>query len=152
MLNRPDIRAVTGKVFGLTALTGGDINEVVRVSAAKGEFVLKSNRNPPPGLFASEADGLALLGKNGLKVPEVYLLDEEIHLMEYFAPGAPQPARAGEMLARLHSQAQSSYGLDSPTYLATLLQDNRPATSWADFHATMRIDPLVRAIGDDSAD
>lgn len=140
---RPEIRAVTGQVFSQKNLSGGDINDVVYLESEHGGFVLKTNNNPPPGLFASEAAGLALLRKNGLKVPEVYLTGEDFLLMQYFGPGAAQPMLAGEMLARLHSLTQPGYGLESPTYLATLLQQNEPRQKWRDFFIESRIKPLL---------
>lgn len=150
MIDRPEVRAVTGQVFSRARLSGGDINEVMRLKADRGDFVLKTNDNPPRGLFASEAAGLGLLGQRGLRVPEVYLAGDDFLLMRYYAPGAPQPKLAGEMLALLHCQRQGHYGFERSTYLATLLQENDPVDRWSDFFLRRRIRPLLAQLGGDA--
>lgn len=147
MRNRADIRAVTGKIFTETKLAGGDINEVIHLRAEKGDFVLKTNNDPPPGLFASEAAGLASLRERALRVPEVYLAGEDFLLMQFFSPGSAQPYEAGEMLARLHVEPQLNYGFEAPTYLAALLQENKPQASWSEFYVRYRIEPLLHELG-----
>jgi fructosamine-3-kinase len=83
-------------------------------------------------------------------VPEVYLVGADFLLMQYCAPGAAQPKLAGEALARMHCEQQPTCGFDRPTYLATLLQDNTPHSSWSDFVFLSRFDPQLRALSVDS--
>jgi fructosamine-3-kinase len=137
------VEAVTGKIRQRGNLAGGDINILYRLHAEKGDFVIKTHRAPPPGLYASEALGLCSLRDAGLDTPEVLAHEEAFLLMEYLEPGNTDMVKAGEMLAALHSIPTVRYGFTDDTYLATLLQSNRATDAAADFHFYQRLEPLL---------
>lgn len=138
-----EIAAIIGKFSDLGSLGGGDIASIRRLRSAAGDFVLKTGENFPPGLFASEAHGLELLSAAGASVPEIIACEESFLLMRYIEPGPSRPAVAGEILARIHCQHGTLYGHSRNTYLATLIQDNKPTPDWADFFLYRRLLPLV---------
>lgn len=143
---KAEVETTTGTIQNYRRLSGGDINELWHIVATRGSFVVKTHARPPGGLFASEALGLALLKRHGLDVPEVIAATHDFLLMEYLAPGKPAPGVAGEALARLHAVKQASFGLDSDTYLATLLQNNKTNLSWADFFWRQRLLPVLQSL------
>jgi fructosamine-3-kinase len=137
------VQKFTGSISNSTSLAGGDISSVYRLTAVQGQFALKTHAAPPAGFFASEASGLKALKEAGLDVPEVFAVAENFLLMEYLPAGKPNAAAAAEMLARMHSVLAANYGYEQNTYLATLLQNNKPATSAADFYFRQRLEPLL---------
>ena len=46
-----------------TPVVGGDINQAFRVEDAGRRWFEKTHREPPPGMYASEAAGLAKHGR-----------------------------------------------------------------------------------------
>lgn len=67
--------------------------------------------------------------------------------MEYLPPGERDAARAGEALARLHNIGQKEYGFHKDTYLATILQKNKPVADAADFYFRQRLLPVLESLG-----
>ncbi len=140
---RVTIEEISGKIQAATPLTGGDISTLYRLDTQQGQFVVKTHAAAPPGFFGSEEAGLRALGKAGLDVPQVLGWGDNFLLMEYLTPGEAKPAIAGESLAQLHSLAAPEYGYNQSTYLATLLQNNRPGANAADFYFRQRLEPLT---------
>jgi fructosamine-3-kinase len=56
--------------------------------------------------------------------------------------GRPEPAALGRGLALLHRAGAPTFGLDAPSYLATLPQDNTPEADWPMFYVERRLRPL----------
>lgn len=143
--------AVGARVTTAEPVSGGDINEAYRVRLADGRVVfVKTHRAPPPGMFAAEADGLAWLAAGPLCVPEVIAAGERflaLAWLEVSAKGAGFDAALGRGLAALHRLGAPAFGHARPSYLATLPQDNTPATDGVAFWIDQRVRPLVeRAI------
>lgn len=68
------LRKFTGlDIHHAERLTGGSINDAVRLNTSGGAFFLKWNRNSPPGMFTAEARGLAILREaaDAIRVPRV---------------------------------------------------------------------------------
>jgi fructosamine-3-kinase len=144
------LETATGKIREFQPLTGGDINVLYRLRTKKGDFVVKIHKAAPPEFFTSEAAGLAALKSAGVAVPEIFLVEEDFLLMEYLPPGEPDPAKAGEQLAALHNTHATGFGFVQNTYLATVLQDNRPSRNAADFYFKRRLMPLIALLQRDS--
>ncbi|MCS6972311.1 MAG: fructosamine kinase family protein [Turneriella sp.] len=139
-----ELRPVTGEIGKVTALAGGDIAHAWRLRSQKGEFFLKTHRNPPPGFFASEAEGLRSLEQRGVRVPRVLACTESYLLLEYIAPGQHDYRKAGAMLASLHAAGEGFYGAAQDNYLATLLQPNGLVADWAEFYLKNRLGFCLR--------
>ncbi len=152
------------EVMAADRVTGGDINEAFRVRLADGRVVfVKTHARPPPGMFATEAAGLAWLsaGDGGagsqsairikpLRVPHVLAGAESFLALEWIdiaAKGRGFDEALGRGLAALHRIGAPAFGLDQPSYLATLRQDNRPTADGVAFWIEQRVRPLAeRAI------
>jgi protein-ribulosamine 3-kinase len=128
-------------------LSGGCINNALRVDTPAGTFCIKYNEHSPEDMFACEARGLALLrSTNAIHIPEVigygrenqkaYLILEFVHSAP---PGATYWTDFGLALARLHGETQAYFGLDHNNYVGSLRQSNEPADNWIDFFVEKRL-------------
>ncbi len=138
-------QALGSEVRYSTTVAGGDINDAAQVRLADGRTVfVKSHDDPPPGMFAAEAAGLAWLD-GPLRVPRVIALADDWLALEWLdLEGRPDPAALGRGLARLHALGAPSFGFDQPNFLATLPQDNTSEDDWPTFYVERRLRPLIR--------
>jgi fructosamine-3-kinase len=110
-------------------LTGGYASSAWLVTGADGRReVVKVSRQAPPGLFATEAAGLAVLREAGLRTPDVLALSRRSLRLEALNPRTPDDpefwAAAGRAVARLHGTTSTTYGWDTDGWLGTLPQEN----------------------------
>jgi fructosamine-3-kinase len=110
--------------------------------------VVKVRHGAPPGFFAAEARGLAMLAACGtLRVPRVVACGETQIVLEDLGHGQPRPAdwaSAGRGLARLHAQRGERFGLDTPGWCGDSPQDNTPDADGHRFFAERRLLPQAR--------
>ena len=150
-------RLQTG-ISSLSRLSGGDINEVYSLKTQGAHYILKCNTATHfPLMFDKEAKGLQLLGKGGVKVPEVIdQFEAEGHqflLLEYLEESRANSGfwnAFGMELSRLHRNSSSQFGLEYDNYIGSLVQRNDVRDSWSDFFIEMRLEPLVK-MGFDNA-
>lgn len=139
-------------VLSISKLYGGDINEVYRFTSSTGKYVIKCNQSLNfPEMLAKEAQGLNLLKKNGLKVPNVIVQFQQGHqqylILELIEEGERTKSfwvNFGTELAALHNNKHQRFGLDYNNYIGSLEQQNDRSNSWEYFFITKRIKPLVR--------
>ena len=104
-------RKVTIKMAG--PVGGGCIHHATKLTTSEGPFFLKWNSNPLPGMFSSEAHGLAQIKSSGtIRTPDVLFFSDPSQnsspcfiLMEWIEHEDhrfPDPALLGEKLAELH--------------------------------------------------
>ena len=135
-------------------VAGGDLCTAERLTLDDGtNFFAKSLAGADPGLFTSEARGLAWLAEapGGPPVPGVVAATEELLLLDWVQPGEPTTASAQELgrsLARMHAAGADGFGAPWPGFLGRLPVDNTPVPEWPAFYAA-RVAPLVRAAVDD---
>lgn len=146
---RERIETLFGKIEGEPyALSGGDINELWLVNTSSGRIVLKTHKNPYPGMFPAEAYGLNLLrSAAAFRVPEVFEVNEGYLLMEYISPARAQAVpgdHLGHTLAALHRKTAPFYGLDRDNYIGTLPQSNARHLKAADFYREQRLIPQFK--------
>jgi fructosamine-3-kinase len=145
----PSVAAITGaSVARATRVHGGDINQAWRAELSDGRTVfVKTNAAPPAGMFAAEAHGLRWLAEPGVvRIPDVIGHDEHALVLEWLEPGAPgrdTAAELGRSLAALHRAGAPGFGLDAPSFIATLPQDNTPAATWDELWIERRLRPMV---------
>lgn len=128
-------------------LSGGCINNAVRLQTAGGDFFLKWNEQAAEGMFAAEAEGLQLLRTSGsLCIPEVLGMGtaagKDYLLLEYIQSSAPSSAYwedLGRSLAQLHNQTGQKYGLNHHNFIGRLPQNNEQNESWVDFFIQKRL-------------
>ncbi len=159
-LNAADDRALDAALVAITGAAprrlervhGGDINQAWRAELADGRTVfVKHNANPPAGMFAAEARGLAwLAAAAALRVPAVVGHGDHVLVLEWMAPGPAGHDTAAELgrgLAALHRAGAPCFGFDGASFIATLPQDNTPAAAWGELWFERRLRPMVeRAI------
>jgi fructosamine-3-kinase len=123
---------------------GGDINEAFKATLDDGRVVfLKQHAHAPRGMFAAEAAGLAWLREGPLRVPRVLEVADDHLMLEWLElSGRPDPRALGRGLAMLHALGAPGFGLDRPSFLATLPQDNTPEPDWPAFYIERRLRPL----------
>ena len=129
-----------------TSVAGGDINDAYRVRLADGRTIfVKAHADPPVGMFAAEAVGLAWLRDGGapLRIPNVIASGDDWLALEWLdLVGRPDPAALGRGLAMLHASSAPAFGLAGESFLATLCQDNAPEAAWPAFYVERRLRPL----------
>ena len=151
-----ELRTELEKHFGSfesRPLSGGSINEVLKISASSGNYCLKWNSaSRYPRMFEKEAKGLEILRAScEVKVPTVdhwgetgntaYLLLEFINS----AGSAPNFWRDfGQRLAGLHRHTHEFFGLDHDNYMGSLEQSNRQHTDWCSFFISERLEVQLR--------
>jgi fructosamine-3-kinase len=135
-------------------IAGGDINEANEITLVDGRRLFaKTNARAPRGMFAAEARGLAWLAEaSTLRTPNVVAVShaEDAHrflILELLVSGSPArdfDERLGRGLAALHRFGAPSFGLDHHNFIGRLPQTNAPATNWADFYRTRRLETQLR--------
>lgn len=152
-LGRPGLRVEKTDPVG-----GGCIHQAAHLSTSDGDFFAKWSEAGAEEAFLREADGLRALGAaaSGLVVPKVVVAQAPADgapgfiVMEYLTQDrASGDDRAlGRGLAALHRTTDPGFGFPVTTYCGPSAQDNRVASSWAEFYAERRIRPLVRQLRD----
>ena len=147
-----------GKDHGLSfkqasPLAGGDINEVFKVIASEGDFVIKRNAYKSlPGMFEAESKGLQLLqSTNTFVIPEVLgvgQIEDYGYLLLAFLPSG-KPAqnfweKFGTHLAHLHTNSQSHFGLDHDNFIGSLPQYNTAWETASAFYIHQRLEPQLK--------
>jgi len=140
-------------------LGGGCINHAVKLETLSGQYFLKWNEQPLPGMFSSEAHGLNLLAATKtVPIPKALAVSEAkgsqpaFLLLEWLEGPAPKSqAELGEQLAKMHHDTHGSeaedkqyYGLDHDNYLGSSPQYNSPRADWVTFFIEMRLTPQIK--------
>lgn len=124
------------------ALSGGCVSPVLRVDLADGRAVVAKVGDPGGGLEL-EARMLAALGGAGWPVPAVLHAARDLLLLAFVdsdgSAGAAAEARAAELLAARHGEAQPAFGFEGDTVIAGLPQANPRSARWIPFFAEHRL-------------
>jgi protein-ribulosamine 3-kinase len=141
------------KIISINPISGGCINNAVKLSANSGDYFLKWNNAAAfPGMFEAEAKGLIHLNATkSFRIPKVIaagIADKESFLLlEFIQPGHKSQGywkNFGTALAELHRNTNSHFGLDHPNYIGSLPQQNNFHSSWSEFFVLERIEPQIR--------
>jgi fructosamine-3-kinase len=100
----------------------------------------------PEDFFRAEAEGLGLLARHGVKVPEVLAVSPEAIVLEFVETSAPRRELAeefGRALAGLHKARLPRFGAPWPGFIGPLAVGNGPADSWRDFYIGCKLGPLL---------
>ena len=140
-------------VVATTPVAGGDICTATRLRLSDGRSALvKTKPHAPETFFAAEARGLTwLAGALGAAVPEMLASAEDCLIVEWVEPGHPSAEAAeglGRGLATTHAAGAEKFGADEDGFIGTLPLPNRPADTWAEFYATRRVLPYLKAARD----
>lgn len=135
-----------------SAVSGGSINQAVRLATDQGDLFLKFNNQAPDDFFIKEAEGLSLLksAASDLRIPDIVAVQDNADgvpgflLMEYIESNSTGDSEAfGAELARLHQTQSERFGLDSDNYIGSLPQSNRHHNEWIAFFSEERIKPQL---------
>jgi fructosamine-3-kinase len=143
-------------VVATTPVAGGDICTATRLRLSDGRSALiKTRPNAPDAFFAAEARGLTWLADaGGAAVPQMLGWAEDCLVVEWVEPGHPTAEAAealGRGLAETHRAGAPAFGADEDGFIGTLPLPNKPAGTWAEFYATRRVLPYLRAARDRGA-
>ncbi|GAB4400701.1 MAG: fructosamine kinase family protein [Microscillaceae bacterium] len=128
-------------------VSGGCINNTVKLLTNAGQFFVKWNVQQLTGMFEAEARGLQCLqNTQTLPTPVVWgygqKQDQAYLLLEFIETGYPAPdfwANFGTGLAALHRHSQASFGLDFDNYIGALPQQNTPHADGLTFFIEKRL-------------
>jgi fructosamine-3-kinase len=139
--------AIGARVVSAQPIAGGDINDAYRVTLDDRRVVfVKTHRNAPADMFATEADGLAWLAEGTLRVPRVLAAGASFLALEWLAlgdRGATFEVDLGRGLAQLHRLGAPAFGYARDNYLATLLQPRVELADGVVFWVDHRLRPVM---------
>lgn len=141
--------ALGADIAAMTSVAGGDINDAFRARLSDGRVVfVKRNERAPSGMFAAEAAGLDWLRPGPLRIPGVVAVGDTWLVLEWLdLGGRPDLGAFGRGLAAMHRLSAPRFGLATPNYLATLVQDNAAEPDWPTFYVERRLRPLFHRAG-----
>jgi len=144
----------TVTLTGATLLTGGCINNAVKLNTDKGVFFVKWNTNAKANMFQSEYRGLKVLkDTNTICIPNVLCFNEEFLILEFIDASTPDSVfweNFGRKLALMHQQTHPKFGLEFDNYIGSLQQSNEQNKNWDDFFIQKRLQVQL-SIGDFTA-
>lgn len=140
------------KIEKLKSVSGGCINETIKLETNFKTFFLKTNSAKAfPGMFEAEAKGLQLLAKaNQIKIPSVILFgehnDSSFLILEWIELGKRRKdffEDFGRKLARLHKHTEKYFGLNHNNYIGSLPQNNKLYENGIDFFIEQRLQKQI---------
>jgi fructosamine-3-kinase len=143
-----------------TPVGGGSICQARRLTLDDGSSLFAKSwgaASPvPPEFFATEAHGLRWLrSADAVPVPEVFVAQPELLVLEWIEPGRPSRAAAerfGRQLAALHRAGAPAFGAPWRGYIGSLPQDNTESPPpWSAWFVTRRLEPYLRISTDNGA-
>ncbi|WP_124979987.1 fructosamine kinase family protein [Nonlabens xiamenensis] len=147
-----DIRAqIHLNINATQPLSGGDINEVHKLTTSSGDLVIKLNdKDRFPGMLYKEKLGLEWLSScPDLKVPTIIQQGEteryQYLVMEYIPTGTtPVKVKTlSKTLAALHQQTHEHFGASTDNYIGSLPQSNKRHSTAATFYWEERLQPQI---------
>jgi protein-ribulosamine 3-kinase len=166
--SNPDLQAALSENLGIPVsirhrepLGGSGLHPVECLHTSAGRFFLKTSRDPRPGLFASEAEGLKALNMaaSPICIPRAISFRDPTPtragflVTEFLEPGPRGlgfEEELGRGLAAIHRSSRPSFGFDVMTYCGGTPQPNPWTDDWLTFYRTHRLQhqlQLGRAAG-----
>ena len=141
-------RALGAPIDRSGTLSGGCIADVRWVASADGHRAVVKAGGADDRLDIEGRSLAALKDRGGLPVPDVYLADRDLLVMQSLRSGggltASVQADAAGHIARLHACAGRAYGFDEDTRIGPLHQPNPWTERWSDFFRDQRLLPMAR--------
>ncbi len=154
-------------VVDMHRVSGGDVAESFRVELVDGRAVFaKTHADPPAHFFSTEATGLSWLanaardasarddGRFGLAVADVLAVSDDLLVLAWIdegRPGGSTEADFGRALAQLHAVGTATFGRADRRTTGSRALPNEPVSTWPDFYARNRLEPLARLARDSDA-
>ena len=125
------------------SISGGCINNAIKLETNKGRFFAKYNTNTKLNMFQTEYDGLRILKrKSALYIPEIIAFENNFLILEFIQPSSPNDffwRNFGRNLAKMHQQTDKKFGLNFDNYIGSLPQNNEQNINWVDFFVQNRL-------------
>lgn len=145
------IARATGAAFAASdvrAVAGGCIHRAFAVEGGGERWFVKINDTRHADGFSAEAEGLAAILAAGVRAPRPLCHGADgAHawiVMEFVELGAaPDPARLGAALAKLHRCEGQAYGWSRDNYIGSTPQRNARTPDWIEFWRTRRLAPQL---------
>lgn len=143
----------TEQIEKISSLSGGSINNALRVKTTNGTWFAKYNSAERyPGMFEKEALGLELLHSAGeVHTPKVIGCEsadgQSMLVLEYVESAGENRTYwndFGTSLARLHKHTCERFGLDHDNYIGSLEQINDYHDNWIDFFINQRLEIQIK--------
>lgn len=139
-----------------SVLSGGCINQALKLDTSEGTFFLKWNSNGPADLFIREAESLNELNKSNnvtLVFPKPILTKKIDHTPGYLLTTYLQTGQSdrhdeklGQGLAQVHQIKAAQFGFAHNNYCGATLQNNTFQNEWLSFYIENRITHLISLI------
>ncbi|MGB3780021.1 MAG: fructosamine kinase family protein [Tunicatimonas sp.] len=141
-------------VQGMKSLSGGCINQAVKLTTNRGIFFAKWSATAPADQFVREAEALQELAKAStlLQIPRVILVqtDPPLLVTSFLEPAtgstAPPDEQLGRGIAELHRYKHDRYGFHQNNYCGATPQDNRWNDDWIAFYGQQRLGHLMKLL------
>lgn len=138
----------------MQSLSGGCINQAVKLITNAGVFFVKWSATAPADQFVREAEALTALSKacTLLQIPRVIIAQTSPALLvtTFLEPSigsSPQhDEQLGRGIAELHRHRGNRYGFYHDNYCGATLQENRWSDNWVDFYGQQRLGHLLRLL------
>lgn len=143
-------RLAGSEVQATRRVSGGSTSQAMRIDLTDGRSLfVKQTHGAPPGLFGSEADGLAWIAAPGsVRVPEVIGTGDDWLALEWIEQGertAATDEELGRGLARMHRSGADAFGAPWAGFAGSVPVPNDPADDWPSFLAERRLLPVAHA-------
>jgi protein-ribulosamine 3-kinase len=141
------------KIEKFSSLSGGSINNALRVKTGSGTWFAKYNSaDRYPGMFEKEALGLDLLHNAREVYTPAVIGCENAHGQSMLVLEYVESAREnatywhdfGTSLAHLHKHIGERFGLDHDNYIGSLEQFNDFHDRWIDFFVNQRLEVQIK--------
>lgn len=128
-------------------VSGGDINEAYRLSAAGKQYFIKVQPHQPASYFQHEINGLKAIGKVTNTPTPLYngVIDGDAYLvLNWLDETSGSQADLGRAVAKMHQQENDCFGFVDNHHTKALVKDNSWNKSWVDFYINQRLQPEVK--------
>ncbi len=141
-------------VQAIQPLSGGCINQAVKLSTNVGFFFAKWSARAPAEQFVREAEALRELSKasTSLPIPRVVVAQTDPALLittflePTTEPQAQQEEQLGRGIAELHRHEYRRFGFYHDNYCGATRQDNPWNNDWVNFYGEQRLGHLLRLL------
>jgi fructosamine-3-kinase len=136
--------------FTTQIISGGCINETIKLSTNHKDYFVKLNRPARLSMFERESEGLkTLAASQSIQVPKVICMgiaEQFAYLvLEFITMSSHGSAeQAGRQLALMHSTISTQYGEMATNYIGSTLQINASCDSWPRFWQQNRLGYQLR--------
>ena len=129
-------------------ISGGCINNALKLKTTYGEYFLKWNLGSKQKMFEAEYKSLQILNNtHTFYIPELICFDDDFLITEFIDPANNSKkfwGTFGRNLARLHNKSNPKFGLSFDNYIGSLPQQNAFENNWITFFIRHRLNAQLK--------